>query len=47
MFAGIQKHKNNYMEAWTYVKQSNKTYDCEGKRTHNHLVCKGMFTQLE
>ena len=25
-FAGIQKHKNSYMEAWTYVKQSNKIY---------------------
>ena len=26
MFAEIQKHKNNYMEARTYVKQS-KIYD--------------------
>ena len=46
MFAGIQKYKNNYMEAWTYVKQSNKIYDCEGIRTHIHLVCKETFTQF-
>ena len=40
MFAGIQKYKNHYMEAWTYVKQSNKIYDFERTRTHKHLVCK-------
>ena len=33
MFVGIQKHKNNYMEAWNYVKQNNKSYDCEGPKT--------------
>ena len=47
MFAGIEKHKNNYMKAWTFVRQNNKIYDCEGDRTHNHLFCKGMFTQFE
>ena len=38
MFAGTQKHKSNYMEGWTYAKQTNKIYDCEGTRTHDHLV---------
>ena len=35
------------MEAWAYVKWSNKIYDCEETRTHNHLVCKGTFTQFD
>ena len=34
------------MEAWTYLKQSNEIYDCEGTPTRNHLVCKGTFTQF-
>ena len=41
MLAGIQRHKNNNMEAWTYVKQSIKIYDCEGNRTHNHYDVSG------
>ena len=28
------------MEAWTYLKQSNKINNCEGTRTRDHLVCK-------
>ena len=47
MFVRTQKHKNNDMEAWTYVKHSNKTYDFEGTRTHNHLFCEGEFTQFD
>ena len=47
MFAEIQNHKNNnYMEAWTYVKESNKIYDFEETPTHNHLDCKGKFTHF-
>ena len=45
MFSGIQKHKNKYTEVWTYVKQSNKIYDCEGNRIHNHLVVEYLFTK--
>ena len=47
MFAGIQKSKDNYMEAWAYVKWSNKIYGCGETRTHNQLVCKGTFTQFD
>ena len=35
------------MEAWAYVKWSNKIYGCEETRTHNQLVCKGTFTQFD
>ena len=35
------------MEAWIYVKQSNKIYDREETPTHNQLVCKGTFTHFD
>ena len=34
------------MEAWTYLKQNNTMYGCEGTRTRNHLVCKETLTQF-
>ena len=35
-----ESHKNKYMEAWTYVKQSNEIYDCEETQNQNHLAPK-------
>ena len=34
------------MEAWTYLKQSNKIYDYERTQTRNHLVHTGTLTQF-
>ena len=45
-----QEYKNTRASTWkykTYVKQTYKIYNCEGTRTHNHLVRKRIFIQLD